>query len=365
MKIVIPGGTGQVGGILRRAYVAQGHEVVVLSRQATSLEPGVRHVLWDGRTVGDWADEVDGADVVVNLAGRTVSCRYTDEHLRQMMDSRVDSTLAVGRAIERAANPPAVWLQASTATIYAHTLGPANDESGAIGGTEPDVPGYWAFSVEIAKRWEDAQLQADTPATRKVALRSAIVMSPDQAGAFDYLLWMARLGLGGAVAGGQQYVSWIHDHDFVRAVDFLIDRNDVSGPVNLATPNPLPQREFMRVVRRAWGRRFGLPATAWMAEIGAFVLRTDTELLLKSRRVVPGRLLKQGFEFAYPQWEEAAVDLVARRRGQRSRRDLTRRGQVRAGWLSTTNHRDPEDLPHRLLPRAGYELAAKWAWLGT
>jgi len=316
MKIVIPGGTGQVGGILRRAYAEQGHDVVVLSRRPVSLEPGVRHVLWDGRTVGDWVGEIDGADVVVNLAGRTVSCRYTDEHLRQMMDSRVESTLAVGRAIEGAPNPPAVWLQASTATIYAHTFGDANDETGAIGGSEPDVPAYWAFSVDIAKRWEEAQQQADTPLTRKVALRSAIVMSPDRAGAFDYLLWMARLGLGGAVAGGEQYVSWIHDDDFVRALDFLIDRDDLSGPVNLAAPNPLRQREFMSVVRRAWGRRFGLPSTAWMAEIAAFALRSDTELLLKSRRVVPGRLLAEGFEFSYPQWDQAAADLVARRRGR-------------------------------------------------
>lgn len=311
MKIVIPGGTGQVGGILRRALAQQGHDVVVLSRHPLALEPGVRHVQWDGRSIGEWAAEVDGADAVINLAGRTVSCRYTDEHLAEMMDSRVDSTLAVGEAIERAARPPLVWLQASTATVYAHTFGAAHGEDGVIGGTESDVPAYWAFSVEIARRWEAAQQQAHTPTTRKVALRSAMVMSPDRGGVFDVLLWMARLGLGGPVAGGGQYVSWIHDHDFVRAVDLLLARDDLDGPINLASPNPLPQRDLMKVLRRRW---VGLPATKAMAEVGAFVLRTDTELLLKSRRVVPSRLLAAGFEFEHPDWREAAADLVRRRR---------------------------------------------------
>jgi uncharacterized protein (TIGR01777 family) len=313
MKIVIPGGTGQVGGILRRALAERGHQVVVLSRQPVALEPGIRHLPWDGRSFGDWAVEVDGADAVINLAGRTVSCRYTDEHLAEMMDSRIDSTLVVGQAIERAARPPRVWLQASTATIYQHTYGEANGEDGVIGGSEPDVPAYWAFSVEIARRWEAAQQVAATPSTRKVALRSAMVMSPDRGGVFDVLLWMARVGLGGPVAGGKQYVSWIHDHDFVRAVELLLEREDIDGAVNLASPSPLPQRDLMRVLRRG---RPGLPATGWMAEIGAFVLRSDTELLLKSRRVVPSRLLAEGFEFDFPTWSGAVEDLVRRRLGR-------------------------------------------------
>lgn len=310
MKIVIPGGTGQVGGILRRALGRRGHEVVVLSRQPAELEPGIRHLPWDGRSIGEWAAEIDGADAVINLAGRTVSCRYTDEHLAEMMGSRVDSALVVGQAIERAVRPPSVWLQASTATIYEHTYGDAHGEDGVIGGSELDVPSYWAFSVEIARRWEAAQQQTLTPNTRKVALRSAMVMSPDRGGVFDVLLWMARAGLGGPVAGGKQYVSWIHDHDFVRAVELLLEREDIDGAVNLASPNPLPQRDLMKVLRRG---RPGLPAARWMAEIGAFVLRSDTELLLKSRRVVPARLLSEGLEFDFPTWSEAAEDLVRRR----------------------------------------------------
>jgi uncharacterized protein len=320
MRIVIPGGTGQVGGILRRWYAAAGHDVVVLSRRTSSLEPGVRHRVWDGRTVADWAEELDGADAVVNLAGRSVSCRYTDEHLRQMMASRVESTRAVGRALEQVARPPAVWLQMSTATIYADRRDAANDEAtGIIGGQEPGVPAYWEYSVRIARSWEAAQREATLPRTRRVAMRAAMVMTPDRGGVLDYLLWMARLGLGGPVAGGGQFVSWIHGRDLCRAVDLLRERPDLSGPVNLAAPAPLPQRDLMRELRRAWGRRSGLPATRAMAEIGAWALRTDTELLLKSRRVVPGRLLEAGFVFDHPTWPEAAADLVAQVRARRQR----------------------------------------------
>ncbi|MGP4022635.1 TIGR01777 family oxidoreductase [Actinomadura sp. 3N407] len=315
MKIVIPGGTGQVGAILDRALTAAGHEVVVLTRRPTRE----REVGWDGRTAGAWAEVVDGSDVVINLAGRSVSCRYTPANLQAMMDSRVHSTQVVGEAIAAAARPPRVWLQMSTATIYAHRFGAPNDEAtGVLGGAEPGVPGYWAYSVKIAKNWERAQERAETPSTRKVALRSAMVMSPDRGGVFDVLLRLARLGLGGPVAGGAQYVSWIHDRDFVRAIEFLVDRDDIAGAVNLAAPNPLPQRRFMRALRAAWGVPVGLPATAWMAELGALAMRSDTELLLKSRRVVPGRLLEAGFAFDHPQWPAAAGDLVRRsRRGER------------------------------------------------
>lgn len=323
MKVVVPGGTGQVGGVLRRALAARGDDVVVLSRRPEQLEPGVRHVVWDGRTLGDWAAELDGADAVVNLAGRTVSCRYTDRNLRQMMDSRVDSTRVVGTAIARAARPPSVWLQMSTATIYADARsrpdgGPHDESNGVLGGEEPDVPLYWEYSVRIARRWEQAQAEADTPATRKVALRTAMVMTPDRGGVFDYLSWMARVGLGGPVAGGRQYVSWVHGDDFVRAVQLLLHRDDLDGPVIVAAPEPVPQRDLMRGLRQAWGRRPGLPATRLMAEVGALVLRTDTELLLKSRRVVPGRLLAAGFTFDHPTWDAAAADLAQRARAARA-----------------------------------------------
>lgn len=310
MKVVIPGGTGQVGGVLSSALRVRGHDVVVLSRGGTG---DARIVTWDGRSAGAWASEIDRADVVINLAGRSVNCRYTKANLQQMMDSRVSSTRAVGLAIEQAKHPPRVWLQMSTATIYAHRYDAPNDEAtGRIGGDEPDAPGYWRISVDIARAWERAQQEATTPRTRKVALRTAMMMSPDRGGIFDTLLTLTRCCLGGAIAGGRQFVSWIHDHDFVRAVEFLIERNDLDGPVNIAAPNPIPQRDFMAELRAAWGTRAGLPAAKWMAEIGAFLLRTDTELTLKSRRVVPGRLLDAGFSFDFPDWSLAARDLVGR-----------------------------------------------------
>jgi len=304
VRIVIPGGSGHIGAFLRRELTAAGHDVTVVSRTE-----GVR---WDGRTLDP--SVADGADAVVNLAGRSVNCRYTTENLEQMMSSRVDSTRAVGEAIAAAKHPPRVWLQMSTATIYAHRLDAPNDEvTGIIGGAEPDVPRYWDYSVEIARRWEAEQGRVDTPATRKVALRTAIVMSPARGGAFDALRRMVKLGLGGPVAGGAQYVSWLHEEDFVRAVLFLLD-GELSGPVNLATPNPLPQRDFMRVLRAACGMPVGLPATRWMAELGAWAIRSDTELLLKSRRVVPTRLLDAGFTFNHPTWPEAALDLATKPR---------------------------------------------------
>ncbi|GES19584.1 NAD-dependent epimerase [Acrocarpospora pleiomorpha] len=315
MKIVIPGGTGHLGVLLSGALAGAGHEVVVLSRHAGTRVPGARTVLWDGRTAGAWAAELDGVDAVINLAGRSVNCRYTKENLRQMMDSRVESATAVGTAVAAAARPPKVWLQMSTATIYAHSFDHANDEAtGVIGGGEPGVPAYWGFSVDIARNWENAQLAAETPATRKVALRTSMVMAPGRGGPFDTLWRLARSGLGGPVAGGRQYMSWIHDRDFVRAVKFLLVGDDLAGPVNLASPNPLPMRAFMAGLRQAVGVRVGLPAARWMAEIGAFVARSDTELLLKSRRVVPGRLVDAGFTFDLPEWLDAARDLVARSR---------------------------------------------------
>lgn len=314
MKIVMPGGSGQVGTVLARAFAADGHEVVVLSR-ASRPQAAWRTVAWDGASGGPWADEVDGSDVVVNLAGRSVNCRYGAANRREILGSRVASTRAVGAAIARARRPPRVWLQASTATLYAHRYDAPNDEAtGVLGGGEPDAPDTWRFSIEVARAWERAFDEAETPATRKVALRSAMTMSPDAGGIFDTLLRLVRRGLGGRAGDGRQYVSWIHHADFVSAVRLLIERDDVAGAVNLAAPHPLPNAEFMRILREAAGVRIGLPATRFLLEIGAVFMRTETELILKSRRVVPGRLLELGFRFQYPHWAEAARDLVSRAR---------------------------------------------------
>jgi uncharacterized protein (TIGR01777 family) len=311
MRIVIPGGSGQLGTLLARVFRADQHDVVVLSRRASAAP--WRVTAWDGRTLGPWAAELDGADVVINLAGRNVNCRYTAENRREIMDSRVASTRVVGQAIAACARPPRVWLQASTATIYSHRYdAPNDDETGVIGGREPDAPADWRFSIDVATAWEAAALGSARVGTRLVLLRSSMVMSSDRGGIFATLLRLVRFGIGGSVAGGRQYVSWIHAWDFVRALYWLIEHPAIDGPVNVAAPQPLPYRDFMRILRHAAHVPIGLPATRLMLAVGTWLLRTESELVLKSRRVVPSRLLSTGFRFDYPEWTAAATDLVRR-----------------------------------------------------
>lgn len=311
MKIVIPGGSGQVGTALARAFHAEGHEVVVLSRRP--VEKPWRVVGWDASTLGAWRSEIEGCDVVINLAGRSVNCRYTPENRAEILNSRVLSTRVVGEAIALAESRPRVRLQAGTATIYAHRYDQPNDEfTGIIGGNEADEPDTWRFSIDVARAWERAFEEADTAGTRKVILRSAMTMSPDPGGVFDTLRRLVRFGLGGSAGDGRQFVSWIHYEDFIAAIRWLIERDDIAGAVNLAAPNPLPNREFMQVLREASGMRWGLPAAKWMLEMGAVFLQTETELILKSRRVVPARLLEQGFSFRYPHWRNAAMELCGK-----------------------------------------------------
>jgi hypothetical protein len=311
LRIVIPGGSGHVGQVLARHFHDSGHSVAVIARRAAAAP--WRNVPWDGRDLGAWAQEVDGADVVINLAGRSVDCRYSDANRREIKQSRIQTTRLVGCAIAQAAHPPGLWMNASTATIYRHALDrPMDEATGEIGGAEPDVPSTWRFSIDVATSWEKAFFEADTPGTRKVALRSAMTMGPEAQSIFDVLLRLIRFGLGGAAGSGSQFISWVHYIDFLRAIDFLIEHEELNGPVNISSPNPLPNRNFMRILRQAWGTRIGIPAAEWMLEIGAFVLRTETELILKSRRVIPGRLRDAGFDFQFPNWPEAAQDLVHR-----------------------------------------------------
>ena len=307
MKIIIPGGSGQVGTLLARAFHADGHEVVVLSRRPCTAK--WRMVAWDAENLGPWTSEIDGADVVINLAGRSVNCRYTARNRRLIFDSRMKSARVIGSAIAAADRPPPVWLQASTATIYSHRYDAPNDEAnGILGGAEPNSPATWRFSIDVAKRWEQAANEATLPSTRRVLLRSAIVMSPDRGGAFAVFLGLVRYGLGGASGDGKQFVSWIHEHDFLRSIYWLID-HPMSGAINLSAPHPIHNTEFMQCLRAAWGIRCGLPASRWMLELGIFAMRSESELVLKSRRVVPGRLLSSGFQFQFPNWPEAAADL--------------------------------------------------------
>jgi uncharacterized protein (TIGR01777 family) len=284
MRIVIPGGSGQVGTVLARAFSRDGHDVVVLSRRP---QPAPwRVVQWDARTFGAWASELEGADAVINLAGRSVNCRYTAANRAAIRESRVSSTQVVGEALRACVTPPPVWLQASTATIYAHRFDAANDErTGLIGGTEAGVPASWRFSIEVAKAWDKAATDSATLRTRLVLMRTSMLMSPDPGGIFATLLRLVRLGLGGPVAGGRQFVSWIHERDFVRSVYWLIEHRELAGAVNVSAPNPVPYSDFMRAIRAAARVRVALPATRWMLAIGAWLMRTEPELVLKSRRV--------------------------------------------------------------------------------
>jgi hypothetical protein len=312
MKIVIPGGSGHLGHLLARAFHAAGDEVVVLSRNGRDGETPWRTVRWDGKSLGPWTGELEGADAVINLAGRSVHCRYHERNRRAIVESRVLSTKVIGEAIARAADPPRVWLQASTATLYSHRFDGANDEyTGIVGGAEPSAPKKWRFSIDVVQAWEQTFNAAQTPRTRKVAMRTSVVMSPQRGGGFMTILNLVRRGLGGRQGDGRQFVSWIHAADFVRAVRFLIE-HDLEGPVIVSAPNPLRNEEFMRTLREATGRRIALDAPNWLLEIGAFFLRIETELVLKSRNVKPARLLDAGFRFRYPVWSEAAPDLVAR-----------------------------------------------------
>jgi uncharacterized protein len=311
MKIVIPGGSGQVGHIVARHFHALGHDVTVLSR-APGREPW-QALEWDGRTRGEWAAALSGCDVVINLAGRSVNCRYTSANRKEIYESRIQSTLLLNETIASLDHPPPLWINASTATIYRHAKDRAMDEeSGDLGGGEKGAPDTWNFSIHVAKDWEKAFFGTATPRTRKIAIRSAITFSPDRNGVFDVLSGLVRHSLGGTQGDGTQYVSWVHEVDFARALEFLIAHEELDGIVNIASPNPLLNRDFMKALRAAWGMRIGLPAKAWMIEIGTFFMRTESELVLKSRRVVPGRLLASGFRLLYPDWTEAAYELVSR-----------------------------------------------------
>lgn len=310
LRIVLPGGSGQVGHLLAQHFHAQGHAVTVLSRSPRPMP--WRVVAWNSSASDAWIKELENADVCINLSGRSVNCRYTAANRREIYDSRILSTRRLNEVIAAMPNPPRLWLNMSTATIYRHDVDHPMDEAAELGGEEPGAPASWNFSIKVGRDWENAFFSTPTPRTRKIAMRSAIVLSPDRGGIFEALLNLVRWGLGGKVGTGRQFVSWIHGEDFVRAADWLIAREDLAGVVNLASPNPLRNEDFMHIFREAWGTRIGLPASGPILELGCFLMRTESELVLKSRRVVPGRLLESGFEFRFPEWPDAVRDLITR-----------------------------------------------------
>jgi uncharacterized protein (TIGR01777 family) len=327
MKILIPGGSGQIGTLLARHLHAAGHTVTVLSR--TPSPAPWQTLPWDGLTVGPWVSEIHRSDAVIHLSGRSVNCRYTPANRRAIVDSRVLPTLLLGRVIAASPTPPPLWLNASTSTFYRNAFDLPQDEFTGEAGDLPsergthesaDQPETWAFSIDVAQRWEAALTATPTPYTRKIRLRTSMTMSPDPGGVFRVLSRLTRLGLGGTQGSGKQFVSWIHELDFCRIVDLLLAHphsanqlaDETSGIINMTAPNPLPNRDFMRDLRRAWHMPIGLPAPAPLIELGTRILRTESELVLKSRRAVPTLLLNHGYNFSFPTWPEAATDLVTR-----------------------------------------------------
>lgn len=299
--LVIAGGNGFLGRHIARSFSRDGWQVTALARGDAPVE-GAAVVRWDGRSVGDWTRALDGADALLNLAGRSVNCRYDARHRAEILNSRLDSTRALGNAIARCARPPAVWLNSSTATIYRHAEDRPQDEAtGEIGS---------GFSVDVATAWERAFFAAPV-GIRRAALRTAMVMGRGAGGPFAVFRNLARFGLGGAMGPGTQRVSWLHVDDFIGAVRFLIERRDLDGAINLVAPDVPTNAEFMRTLRAAVRMPIGLPAPRPLLAIGAVVMRTETELPLKSRWAAPGRLRDAGFAFAHPMWSEAARALIA------------------------------------------------------
>jgi uncharacterized protein (TIGR01777 family) len=317
LRIVLPGGSGQVGRMLARHFQERGHLVTVLTRGPYAAPWQTVH--WDGENEGPWTEHLEGADVCINLTGRSIHCRHNLENRKAIYASRILSTCLLHRAIAQLADPPKLWMNASAATIYKRALDPNGvdlplDESSALEGGDVLEAEPWrrsrGFIARVLRDWEAAFFETETPRTRKIALRSAVVFSPAPGNAFAVLGNLVRMSLGGAQGSGRQFVPWIHEDDYARAVEFLIARPDLSGPVNLVAPNPLPNRAFMEALRDALDMPNGLPAPSLAIRIGAFFLRTEAELALNSCRPVPSRLLQVGFQFEFPDWPEAAEDLA-------------------------------------------------------
>jgi uncharacterized protein (TIGR01777 family) len=300
-KIILAGGTGFIGQSLLKRFKAAKEEVVLLSRSETSDSgAGAKVVHWDGKNLGDWSLELEGAELVVNLAGRSVDCRYNDKNKREILNSRVESTKALGLAIEETKNPPRLWINSSTATIYRHSEDKAMDEEDGEIGT--------GFSVGVAQAWEKAFWDARTPSTRKVVLRTAIVLGR-QGGVLLPFKNLVRFGLGGSQGNGRQMFSWIHEEDLFEIIQF-VRNGKVEGILNCAAPNPVADKELMKTLRRKMKVPFGIPSPRFLLGLGAFFIRTETELILKSRWVIPGRLIQAGYQFKYPTLTEAVDDLI-------------------------------------------------------
>jgi uncharacterized protein (TIGR01777 family) len=299
-KIVIAAGTGFLGQVLANYFKNTAAEIVILTRGKSAYRDGVKYVSWNATTFTGWEIELEDADVLINLAGKSVDCRYTDANKREIYDSRINSTSVLNLAVQMCRNPPKDWLNSSTATIYRHSTDKQMDEyTGEIGDN---------FSMNIAKSWEQTFFEIDTPKTKKTALRTSIVIGK-KGGAFLPLKNLTKMGFGGKQGNGRQFVSWIHELDFARAIDFII-QNQMVGPVNVVAPQPIRNADFMAQLRQALHVPGGFPISKGMLEFGARIIGTETELVLKSRNVIPKRLLENGFQFTFTEPLDAFKNLV-------------------------------------------------------
>jgi len=300
-RIIIAGGTGFIGRGIATELVRRGADVVILTRHPESSPAIGRHVRWDGKTLEDaWTREVDGADAVINLAGKNVNCRYTPTALAEVDESRVNAVVAMNTASARSKRPPRVLIQAATTAIYGDTGDRWLDES--------TPPGYGVPPL-TALKWEHAFATHPTPATRRVTLRISFVLGRG-GGALSILSMLTKCFLGGAVGSGRQYISWTHIDDLVALVVRAIEDETMSGIYNVATPNPVSNAQFMRALRRAHGRPWSPPTPAPLVRLGCFVMRTEPVLALTGRRVLPKRLAEMGFAFRYPELAGALEDIV-------------------------------------------------------
>lgn len=292
-KVVLAGGTGFIGKYLEKQFTLQKYEVIIISRQP-------QHITWSD-TMGIKA-AVNNAELVINLAGKSVDCRYNEKNKQEIFDSRTETTRILGKAIESVPNPPELWINSSTATIYRHAEDrPMTEATGDIGD---------GFSVEVAKAWEKSFFDFNLLQTRQVALRIAIVLGKD-GGVMTPFKNLVTFGLGGFQGPGTQMFSWIHIEDVYRIMLFIRDRKDLQGVFNCSAPNPITNKQYMAQMREKMNRKIGLPSPRWMLEIGAVIIRTETELILKSRWVIPERLEKEGYQFKYPKIDEALADILS------------------------------------------------------
>jgi len=319
LRIVLAGGSGQIGQMLASYFQDQGHFVTVLTRSPFATTWQTVH--WDAETPGPWTETLEAADVLINLTGRSINCRLSAANRRAIYESRIGSTQLLHSVLASLREPPRLWMNASAATLYPRLVDEDGldlplDESCPVEGGEvlSAGPEAWrrrrGFMARVVRDWEAAFFATPTPHTRKIALRSAVTFSPAPGNVFAVLSRLVRASFGGSAGSGRQFLPWIHEADYARAICFLIEHEELDGPFNLAAPNPIQNRHFMAALREAWNVPNGIPAPAFGIRLGALLMNSNAELVLGSCRAVPGRLLQAGFSFLYPQWPEAADELV-------------------------------------------------------